>query len=225
MAITQEFNGDILVDGNVSSDTITAIGAIINGELSANSANVSGAVSARSASITGALTANFLDTTGNANNQAMSQNATTIAINNAVANAVTNALNRAHPIGAIYISTVATSPASLFGGSWKVINNRFLYASGTYSVGATGGSETHTLNVKEIPMHGKHIPYGGESTSGGSAAGKFLAERAFDSYGNTGRGWNNLYNEYYPYTFEVGGNGAHNNMPPYLVVYMWQRTA
>lgn len=200
MAIqVQEFNGDILVDGNVSSDTITAIGATISG----------------------AVTAAFLDATGNANNQAMSQ----LGVTNAINDAITSTLDRAHPVGAIYISTVATSPASLFGGTWQSLSNVFLYASGKYSAGTTGGSETHVLNVNEMPSHGKHIPYGGESTSGGSAAGKFLAARAFDSYGATGRGWNNLSSEYYPYAFDLGGNRAHNNMPPYLVVYMWKRTA
>lgn len=140
-------------------------------------------------------------------------------------NSAAKIIDKVYPVGAIYISTASTSPASLFGGTWQPINNRFLYASGKYSAGSTGGSETHVLNVNEMPSHGKHIPYGGESTSGGSAAGKFLAARAFDSYGATGRGWNNLSSEYYPYTFDLGGNRAHNNMPPYLVVYMWKRVA
>lgn len=232
MAITQEFNGDILVDGNVSSDTITAIGATINGELSANSANVSGAISAGGASISGglsantaningAVTANYLNTTGNATNQTMSQ----LAITNAISNAITNALTRAYPVGAYYIGDSATSPAFLFGGTWQPINNRFLYASGKYSAGATGGEETHNLSINEMPNHGYHLPYGGDGTSGGSASGKYLADRAFDSYGATGRGWNQITVEYYPAGFNTGAGQAHNNMPPFLVVNMWKRIA
>lgn len=56
-----------------------------------------------------------------------------------------------YPVGAIYQSTASTSPASLFGGSWSQITSRFLYA--TTSSNGTGGSNTHTLSVNEIPSH------------------------------------------------------------------------
>ena len=56
-----------------------------------------------------------------------------------------------HPVGAIYLSTASTSPASLFGGSWSQITSRFLYA--TTSSNWTGGSNTHTLSVSEMPSH------------------------------------------------------------------------
>ena len=46
-----------------------------------------------------------------------------------------------YPIGAIYMSTNSTSPATLFGGTWQRIEGRFLLgAGGGYSAGSTGGS-------------------------------------------------------------------------------------
>lgn len=221
MAITQEFNGDILVDGNVSSDTITAGGAIISGAVSANSASISGAVSASGVSITGALSANtaningvvtasYLGTTGNATNQTMSQ----LAVTNAINNAVTNALNRAHPVGTYYISDSATSPASLFGGSWQAINNRFLYATGKYSAGTTGGEESHVLSVSEMPQHNHDI----RTLSGSSASSS-------NEYIKADATWNVLYQLSTASIGLRGNNQPHNNMPPFLVVNMWKRVA
>ena len=60
----------------------------------------------------------------------------------------------AFPIGSIYLSVNSTSPASLFGGTWEKIKDKFLLASGdTYSAGATGGEATHTLTIEEMPSH------------------------------------------------------------------------
>jgi hypothetical protein len=47
-----------------------------------------------------------------------------------------------YPVGAVYISTSSTSPASLFGGTWTQITSRFLYCTTTSKT--TGGSTTHT---------------------------------------------------------------------------------
>ena len=71
-----------------------------------------------------------------------------------------------YPVGAIYMSTVSTSPATLFGGgTWVQIKDRFLLSAGdTYTAGSTGGAATksytpagtvgsHTLTVNEIPSH------------------------------------------------------------------------
>ena len=114
----------------------------------------------------------------------------------------------AYPVGAIYISTVSTSPASLFGGTWEQITNRFLLGAGdTYSAGSTGGEAEHTLTIDEMPSHSHGYSRSGRDSGtdwiGQSGVGE-VVDRNTDS---------------------AGGGQAHNNMPPYLAVYMWQRVA
>ena len=73
-------------------------------------------------------------------------------------NYISNPLD-AYPVGSYYISSVSTSPASLFGGTWVQVQDRMILAAGTkYSAGtlanpATGGSETKSLAVANIPSH------------------------------------------------------------------------
>lgn len=63
-----------------------------------------------------------------------------------------------YPVGAIYQSWSATSPASLFGGSWSQITEKFLYCAN--SAGGTGGASTVTLSVNQMPSH-HHLPPSG----------------------------------------------------------------
>ena len=121
-----------------------------------------------------------------------------------------------YPVGAIYISTVDTSPASLFGGTWERLKDRFLLAAGdSYTAGSTGGEAEHTLTVDEMPQHNHdfHASYN-EIATGSETGGKILA-------GGDSNQW--LWN--FAQTNNSGGNAPHNNMPPYLAVYMWVRTA
>ena len=132
-----------------------------------------------------------------------------------------------YPVGAVYISANSTSPASLFGGTWEQLKDRFLLGAGsTYSAGSTGGEATHKLTTNEIPSHAGHL-YGnaGGVDGKGDAKGAWLKEINVDSTINTSYGWNYKNNEYYPANRSLGGNAAHNNMPPYLAVYMWKRVS
>lgn len=117
------------------------------------------------------------------------------------------------PIGYIYMSVDSTDPSTYFGGTWERIQNRFLLGAGSsYSAGSTGGEAAHTLTVDEIPSHNhtytdrynsetNRITLSGDSNKPvNSTSGSFTT-------GNS------------------GGGQSHNNMPPYLVVYMWKRTA
>lgn len=113
------------------------------------------------------------------------------------------------PKGSIYISVINQNPSKYFGGTWVQLKDRFLLGAGsTYSNGATGGEATHKLTVDELPKHNHDINYG--STAGGDGSG-------FRFSNTTGKG--SYFMGY------AGGDKAHNNMPPYLVVYMWKRTA
>ena len=123
-----------------------------------------------------------------------------------------------YPVGAIYMSVVSTSPATLFGGTWAALGERFLVGVGTgYANGATGGAATHTLLTGELPRH-NHVGfsvagYGWLNGTGWSArpAGyDFMTVSTGGQNGETG------------YT---GADSPHNNLPPYLAVYMWKRTA
>lgn len=143
-------------------------------------------------------------------------------------------LSKVYPIGSVYISTSNTSPASLFGGTWERLKDRFLLGAGdTYTAGAMGGAATHTLDKTEIPPHAGHIFSDDAVCFNGNAKGYYLSKNAFEINGTTQRGWNAFKNanlnaegdEMYPDTKTIGGGLPHNNMPPYLAVYMWKRVA
>ena len=114
----------------------------------------------------------------------------------------------AYPVGAIYFSANSTSPASLFGGTWTQLKDRFLLGAGdTYSAGSTGGEAEHTLTIPEMPPH-RH----------GYWRAGFYSDT--DWIGQSGTGAIVDSNTNY-----AGGGQSHNNMPPYYAVYMWQRVA
>lgn len=134
----------------------------------------------------------------------------------------------AHPVGSIYQSTVATSPAELFGVKWAPIEGRFLFAAGDgYVAGNVGGEATHTLTVDELPWHRITLRNNTYSFTWGGT----IEEPTIRVQGTVGalgspvgtelRTTQNLYNQTEP----IGNNQPHNNMPPYIAVYTWQRTA
>ena len=127
---------------------------------------------------------------------------------------VSTVLNKVYPVGAIYMSVNSTNPKTLFGGTWVQIKDRFLLAAGTtYKAGATGGEATHTLTVDEIPNHQHVLWYP-------NAGGEQSAAIGYPEAGSK--------NTWYAEASKTGGAGggtAHNNMPPYLTVYVWKRTA
>ena len=121
-------------------------------------------------------------------------------------------VDKIYPIGSIYLSVNNTSPSILFGGEWEQIKDRFLLACGdSYKSGQTGGEATHILSINELPSH-EH-PYVTVSS----------IQFDLNNY-NMASGFN-VQNEGtgIAYTNAVGGNRPHNNMPPYLAVYIWKR--
>lgn len=129
--------------------------------------------------------------------------------------AINNFIDTIYPLGSIYMTTSSTNPNVLFPGTfWFPIQNRFLFGVGDgYKAGATGGEATHTLTAVEMPTHRHRIyypnaggPYGDANISYPESAGvnkTWQAEMC---------------------KTEIAGDGvAHNNMPPYLAVYIWKR--
>ena len=72
-----------------------------------------------------------------------------------------------YPVGSLYWSSKSTNPASLFGGTWVQIKDKFVLACGdTYNTtGATGGASTVTLSVSNMPSHNHSFTPSGEVTS------------------------------------------------------------
>lgn len=121
-----------------------------------------------------------------------------------------------YPVGSIYMSVNSTSPATLFGGTWTRIQDVFLLAAGSsFLPGAIGGEATHTLTVDEMPEHRHHILTNNDDFNNSSGGG---------NYGTTHDGTTAWYATTW-YTENEGGGLAHNNMPPYLAVFVWKRTA
>ena len=123
-------------------------------------------------------------------------------------------LDLLHPVGSIFQSTDSTSPEELFGGTWEQIKDRFLLAAGdSHAAGSTGGEEEHILTAAEMANHTHGYDYTGQSITEGVNAIRLYnaASTQYNAY--TGKATSNC------------GGQAHNNMPPYLAVYTWRRTA
>lgn len=132
-------------------------------------------------------------------------------------------LNSIYPVGSIYMSTNSTNPSNIFGGTWVQIKDTFLLSAGdNYTAGNTGGEATHTLTTQEMPAHRHKV--GGTGGGDGTGEGGYLARYSTSSDLPYSLRSNNSDPTYWS-TSSVGSGQAHNNMPPYLVVYMWKRTA
>lgn len=171
----------------------------------------------------------------------------------------------AYPVGSYYISSNSTSPATLFGGTWTQIQNRFIFAAGSgYSVNSTGGSATKSLVTDNIPSHSHSCGSAGSHThtrgsmniTGSFMANDFVDNRqppvtsgaittkaypsgwreAEDGTGATcyslefdaSRSWTGSTSTNGNHSHTIGSTGkgtAFNVMPPYIVAYVWRRTA
>ena len=150
-----------------------------------------------------------------------------------------------YPVGSIYISVNATNPQTLFGGSWTQLENRFLLGAGSdYSNGATGGADsvsytpegTNTgtaITKAQMPSHSHDTTVkikiaSASNTGSGSTYQVYPGKEDGTIYntsnpvtvssGETGSG------KTHTHTF-TGTKATIKTMPPYLVVYMWKRTA
>lgn len=122
-----------------------------------------------------------------------------------------------YPVGSIYLAYNHTNPGTLFPGTtWARIENAFPWFTGaTGTIGQTGGERTHTLTASELPAHSHRIRW----TDTDGNAGGTAKENPLIRYGTTGTGYDGIT------TLETGEGAAHNNMPPYIQISAWRRTA
>lgn len=127
-----------------------------------------------------------------------------------------------YPVGSIYQTTSsAFNPQTAWGGTWERIKDRFLLAAGTaYAGGSTGGEATHKLTTQEMPSH-THTMYvnnDGSASSWSPTFGDYLIKP--DGVTTSKKNYQAKLAQN-----GAGGDQAHNNMPPYIAVYVWKRTA
>jgi hypothetical protein len=140
----------------------------------------------------------------------------------------------AFPVGSVFIAVVATDPATLLGyGTWVALGaGRVLvgFNAGDADFDAakkTGGAKTHTLTSAEMPSHThvqdahSHIITSQTATTGGATSYEHgtLDTSSAEAEATETTATAVAVNQ------STGGGAAHNNMPPFLTAYFWERTA
>ena len=116
----------------------------------------------------------------------------------------------------IFSKTLSTMEKviEVYGGAeWIAIEGRFLLGtSSNYNINTTGGEATHRLTISEMPSH-----YHAQKVTANAGSGAIRTD-----YKNEGE---SRVVDHGVSTSATGGGQAHNNMPPYVSVYIWVRTA
>ncbi len=111
----------------------------------------------------------------------------------------------------IWITKSSDVPSTRWPGTtWEKIENRMILGSGTRAVDATGGSDTHTLTITEMPNHNHIWNQNYNYTTGGNPIAQAPVLAGINAAAN-------LQTQY------TGGGAAHNNLPPYRVFHQWLR--
>ena len=137
---------------------------------------------------------------------------------------VTDLIDVIYPVGSIYMSVNSVNPSTLFGGTWEQIEDKFLLASGTsYSNGSTGGSaDAVVVNHNHLLQNENYYFVGKKTTdSGGTKRVNVPTSGTNYAYVSSGSSAFGNFNS----TKDIGESGTGKNMPPYLAVNIWKRTA
>ena len=157
--------------------------------------------------------------------QSLGTNTTALATTAFVQAAAALTLAAAYPVGSIYTATVSTNPATLLGfGTWTAFaaGRVMIGNGGGFSAGATGGSadsivvsHTHTATSTDSG-HVHSVNAGANATASLNSGGTVNLAAT-----NTGTGYANISTS----ISTTGSSGTNANLQPYIVVYMWNRTA
>jgi hypothetical protein len=218
-------NANKIVKGTEIDDEFDAIQTAVNSKANANSAALTGTPTAPTAdaatNTTQIATTAFVQAQKASPALTGTPTAPTADVATDTTQIATTAFVQAaaallYPVGSIYSNAaVATNPGTLLGfGTWTA------FGAGRVMVGLnaddedfdtveeTGGAKTHTLTISEMPAH-THTYVEDYSTNAYGPNSTGIIKDGTRSK-NTG---------------STGGDTAHNNLQPYIVVYMWKRTA
>lgn len=155
-----------------------------------------------------------------------------------------------YPVGSIYMSVSSTNPSTYFGGTWVAWGSGRVPVgintsdSNFNAVEKTGGASAVTLTASQMPSHthtftgsstttnsaGGHTHNIGRDTDGGSGSSRYTVHKA----GASGAQGTSPTSSAGAHTHTLtpkgknantGGGGSHTNLQPYIVCYMWKRTA
>jgi len=219
-------------DGTWNTPTNTTYSEISDAEINTGTASTSRAMSGRRATtiVTRARDGRVpstdgarLDTITDANylnsNTTKSQVGLGNVDNTSDATKQTAFLQVAYPVGAVYMSGVSTSPATLFGfGTWTRIQGKFVVgvsdSDADFDLNDTGGVKDVTLTEAQMPSHSHDVGDTANNRRIQSNSGGDAVFGIFDFAGENSR----------PST-ESGSDNSHENLPPYIAKYLWERTA
>ena len=134
------------------------------------------------------------------------------------------------PVGTILMTTENVNPSTYIGGTWTALENVFLFAASTgHPAGETGGAEEVTLTASQLPAHRHYTINMAKAEAGVSPDYQHTVAR----YDRETTSWEDCHYQLNGNsndanggrTSPTGSGEAHNNMPPYLAVYTWKRTA
>lgn len=169
-----------------------------------------------------------------------------LSTNNQLNSGLYGVLDKVYPVGSIYISTVSTNPDELMFGNngdttWVAYaTGRTLIGVGSgtdsqptpetvaFTAGTESGEYNHTLTSAEsgLPAHYHRVfSRGGEPTEALTAQNN-QNRRVHEGGGHTNVTTTGLtLDGETDFNTAVDATSSHTNLQPYIVTYMWKRTA